>query len=496
MKADKAAWLLLVVVAAGLGYWLGVRHDSGARQATSSAADSRRILYYRNPMGQPDTSPVPKKDSMGMDYIPVYEGDATATEGVAVSPDRVQNLGVRTEAVSRRVLDVGLRAPGRVEVDERRVHVVAPRFEGWVERLYANAGGQPVTRGQPLFEVYSPELVSLQREYALAVRGAAAISDADGRAAMNRLADAALQRLRNWEISDDQVRQLAAGGEPRRTLTVHSPVSGIVSEKKAVQGIRFSPGDTLFEVTDISSVWVIADVPEQDLGRVHVGGTAAVSVSAWPGRTFTGKVSYVYPKLTTDTRTVPVRVELANPDGALKPSMVAQVQLAGAAQAAVLAVAEGAVIDSGERQVVMVRTGDGRFAPRDVRVGRRDGSYIEILDGVREGEVVVSAGNFLLDAESNLKAALQGFAGAERAPAAPVAYRTTGVLVSLDAAAGTAMIRHQPIAELKWPAMTMEFLLANRGLADGLKEGMAIEFEFVERAPGEWVVTRIESGKR
>jgi Cu(I)/Ag(I) efflux system membrane fusion protein len=496
MKADKAVWLLLVVIAAGLGYWLGGRHDGGTQETSGGAAGSRRILYYRNPMGQPDTSPVPKKDSMGMDYIPVYDGDAPAAEGIAVSADRVQSLGVRTEAVGRRVLDVGLRTPGRVEVDERRVHVIAPRFEGWVERLHVNAGGQPVARGQPLFEVYSPELLSLQREYALAVRGAAAIGDADGRAAMTRLAEAALQRLRNWEISDEQVRQLAAGGEPRRTLTVHSPVSGIVSDKKVVQGMRFSPGDTLFEVTDISSVWVIADVSEQDLGRVHVGGEARVSVAAWPGRTFTGKVSYVYPKLIADTRTVPVRIELANPDGALKPAMVAQVQLTGASQAAVLAVAESAVIDSGERQVVMVRTADGRFAPRDVRLGRRDGSYVEVLDGVREGELVVSSGNFLLDAESNLKAALQGFAGGTQAPAAAVAYRTHGVIVSFDAAAGTAMIRHQPIAELKWPAMTMEFLLANRGLAEGLKEGMAVDFEFVERAPGEWVVTRIDGGKR
>lgn len=322
---------LIAAAALGAGYWWGRASSEPATQAaagavtptassTASQADAasgKRVLYYRNPMGLPDTSPAPKKDPMGMDYIPVYEGEEPAVGGsdIRISADRVQKLGVRVEPVVRGDLVRVVRAAGRVEPDERRTYAIAPKFEGWVERLHVNATGQPVSRGQPLFEVYSPELVSVQREYAIAARGRDALANApeETRNAMQRLAEASLTRMRNWDLPDDQVASLARGGDVRRTVTFRSPVSGVVTERKALQGMRFMPGDTLYQVTDLSAVWVIADVFEQDLGLVRQGSTAKVAINAYPERAFSGRVSYVYPTLTAETRTIPVRIELSIP---------------------------------------------------------------------------------------------------------------------------------------------------------------------------------------
>jgi Cu(I)/Ag(I) efflux system membrane fusion protein len=483
-----------VALATGAGYWAGTKvsrdvTDGNPRGNTAPEAapqaGGKKLLYYRNPMGLPDTSPVPKKDPMGMDYIAVFEGEdrAASDSGITLSAEKVQKSGVKSVVVARLVLDRALRASGRVEVDERRTFTIAPKFEGWIERLHVNVTGQPVARGQALFEAYSPELVSAQREYAIASKAAAEASP-DSRAAMQQLADASLARLRNWNISDAQVKTLAAGGESR-TLTFTSPVAGVVTEKKAVQGMRFMPGDALYQIADTSAVWVVADVPEQDIALVKTGAKASVRVDAYPDRTFAGTVAYIYPTLKAETRTISVRVELANPGGLLKPAMYAQVEFATGARGAVLAVPTAAVIDSGTRKVVVVDLGEGRFEPREVKTGVRGDQFVEILDGVREGDRVVAAGNFLIDSESNLKAALGGM----EQPKA-VGHHAVGRLDAIDA--NTVTISHEPIASLKWPAMTMEFVPANAALFAGIKPGTAISFEFVERKSGEWVITKVE----
>ena len=500
--------LLLAAVGLG-GYTLGSRsrvpQDSAAAQASAApGAAPRKLLYYRNPMGLPDTSPTPKKDPMGMDYIAVYEGEETAsgagaTNELRISTEKVQKLGVRTEAAALRMLGRTVRASGRVEPDERRVTVISPKFEGYVERLHVNATGQPVTRGQGLFEVYSPELVSAQREYALALQGAQAMKEAgsDAATAMKQLADAALTRLRNWDLSADDVAGLARAGEVRRTVTLRSPVSGIVTEKKAFQGMRFMPGEPLYQVTDLSSVWVVAEVYEQDIGLVKTRAGAAVTLPAYPGQSFKGTVTYVYPTLKAETRTVPVRIELPNPQQLLKPAMFAQVDLQLGPATPVLTVPDSAVIDSGKRRIVLVQRAEGRFEPREVRTGARGDQYIEVLDGVKAGEEVVVAANFLIDAESNLKAAIGGLGmpagAAASAPgaAAAVGHQGIGNVESVDPAAGTVSLNHQPIPSLKWPAMTMDFKVANGSLLAGLKPGASVGFEFVERQPGEWVITRM-----
>jgi len=521
--------LVVAALAAGGGYWAGKRNAPGHDEATLQAAtesagpakNERKILYYRNPMGLPDSSPTPKKDPMGMDYIPVYagaadavdkmeevDGAAAATNQIRISTDKVQKLGVRTEAASLRSLERIVRAVGRIELDERRQYAIAPKFEGYVERLLVNVTGQVVGKGQPLFEVYSPELVSAQREYALAIQGVESLNNAgsEARSGMQQLADASLTRLKNWDISDEQVRDLASSGNARRTLTFRSPVSGIVTEKKAVQGMRFMPGDALYQVADLSTVWVIADVFEQDIGLLKSGTKAKVMINAYPDKKFEGTITYVYPTLNTQTRTVPVRVELANPGLLLKPSMFAKVELAVSGMAAVVTVPVSAVIDSGTRQIVLIQQGEGRFEPREVKLGARSDTYLEVIEGVKDGEQVVVAANFLVDAESNLRAAVGGFGhaahgaaaktGAEADKAAPAAkgsgHQAEGTVDSIDEKAGTVSVSHGPVASLKWPAMTMKFKAANETLLQALTPGAKVSFDFVERQPGEWVITAVK----
>jgi Cu(I)/Ag(I) efflux system membrane fusion protein len=516
---------LLGAVGAG-SYWLGSQARGAGSMASaaggqlpSPAPQQRKLLYYRNPMGLADTSPVPKKDPMGMDYIAVYEGEddsasgaGTAAGQVRISTEKIQKLGVRTEPAAMRVLGKTIRAAGRIEADERRTFVVTAKFEGYVERLHVNATGQPVGRGQPLFEAYSPELVSAQREYAIAIQGQEAMkgAGAEAQAGMRQLADSSLARLRNWDLSPTQVAALMKSGQPKRTISFPSPVSGVVTEKKAVQGMRFMPGDALYQVTDLSAVWVIADVPEQDIALVKPGAKARVTTTAYPNDAFEGRITYVYPTLKAETRSVPVRVELANPGQRLKPAMFAQVELGVGGQEPVLAVPDSAVIDSGTRRIVLVQMGEGRFEPREVELGARADNHVEVLKGVRDGEPVVVAANFLIDAESNLKAAVGGLGGhaghggpakgadapadgAAPAPASPAAvgHKAEGTVEAVDAKTGSISLNHGPVPTLKWPAMTMEFKAANAALLSSVRPGQAVRFEFVERQPGEYVVTSI-----
>ncbi|PKO86398.1 MAG: efflux RND transporter periplasmic adaptor subunit [Betaproteobacteria bacterium HGW-Betaproteobacteria-12] len=511
--AGLSIGVIAVAIAAGGGYWLGGRgtssHGDAVAPVVASVAEpvkkERKLLFYRNPMGLPDTSPTPKKDPMGMDYIAVYEGEdddePAAANQVKISTDKVQKLGVRTEAAQLRTLDKVVRASGRIEPDERRLYAISTKFEGYVERLHVNVTGQPVGKGQALFEVYSPELVSAQREYAIAAQGVEALKEAGGpaRDGMRQLAESALLRLTNWDISEEQVKALAKSGETKRTMTFRSPVAGIVTEKKAVQGMRFMPGEALYQVADLSSVWVVADVFEQDIGLVKSGAKAKIIINAYPGQTFEGTISYVYPTLNAQTRTVPVRVELANPGLLLKPAMFAQVELPVGAKGSVVTVPISAVIDSGARQIVLIQQGEGRFEPREVKLGARSDNHVEVIEGVSEGEPVVVAANFLIDAESNLKAAVGGFGHAAHGAAtkegqasAAVSHQAEGTVEGIDAPAGTISLEHDPVASLKWPAMTMEFKAANASLLQGLKPGAKVAVEFVERQPGEWVITSVK----
>jgi Cu(I)/Ag(I) efflux system membrane fusion protein len=371
-----------------------------AHEPGDAKKGKRRILHYRNPMGHPDTSPVPKKDSMGMDYIPVYEDEDGDDAAVKVSADRIQKLGVRTERAAMRVLARTIRATATVQIDEARQAAVTARFDGWIEKLMVPRTGDPVKKGQVLAEFYSPELVKTQLEHFISRRV--------DRRGNNAMAEGPLYRLRNFGIAEQDIAQILRTNETTRTLPLRAPMDGVVLEKKAVEGMRAAPGEPLFRIVDLSTVWMLAEVFEHDLGEIAVGQDVRAALLAFPGRRFAGKVAFVYPTMTAATRTARVRIELPNPDGALLPDMYGRVEIAARDAAPSLAVPDSAVIDSGTRRVVLVDKGEGRFEPREIETGRRGDGYVAVVEGLAEGEKVVVASNFLIDAESNLRSALRG----------------------------------------------------------------------------------------
>jgi len=486
-----------VIAALGIGYWAGNRHAPAAIVNAQSSGESgkpvageRKPLYYRNPMGLPDTSPVPKKDSMGMDYIPVYAGDEPDDKGVVrVSPARVQTMGVKTALAEEKTLEATVRAVGRLEIDERAIHDVAPRFDGWIERLYVNATGDAVKKGQPLFTVYSPDLVSTYKELAIARELQQRATDPAARASAEHLFAAGQERLKNWDMP-------AGGGHGDASrMTFTAPVSGIVKEKQALAGMNIKAGMTLFRIADLSTVWVIADVYEQDLERLRLGQAAHIGIDAFPDKTFHARVSYIYPTLNAETRTTQVRFELPNPDGLLRPGMFVHADIDTGGSRPRLTVPASAVIDNGSSRVVLIALDEGRFKPQPVETGLHSGELIEILKGLKAGDRVVTSANFLIDAESNLKAALSDLTPPTpgQSAAAKVAYKAVGILDAVDTAANSVTVTHEPIPALKWPSMTMDFDMAIHGLTRGMAPGTPIRFEFEQRGPGQFVITDIQA---
>jgi len=376
--------------------------------AAAKGGERGRIRFYRNPMGLPDTSPTPKKDSMGMDYLPVYEGEQDDDSSVKVSVGKLQKAGVRTEVAERRTLNTVVRAPGIVQEDERRKAVVSLRFEGFIDTVENVTTGSHVHKGQRLMRVYGPNLSSAAAEYlsALNARPDAGIS--------NQALKGARRRLENLDAPETFIADLERTREIPAYVNWPAPQDGEIVERTAVNGMRAGPGDVLFRIADHQVVWVLVDVAERDLSLIEVGQKASVRLRAYPDRVFIGKVALIYPHLMAETRTARIRIELPNPDEVLRPDMYADVEITTGAEAPVVTVSSSAVIDSGERQIVLLDKGDGRFEPRAVKLGRRGDGRVEIKEGLAENDKVVVSANFLIDAESNLKAALSGLDSGEK----------------------------------------------------------------------------------
>ncbi len=379
--------------------------DVGVAIATPAAAGEKRILYYRNPMGLPDTSSTPKKDSMGMDYLPVYDGEEADGSTVTVSAGKIQRSGVKTTQATLSSISQPILVPGVVEHDERKVSVISVRTDAFVERVFNVTTGAAIKAGEPLVTVYSKEFLAAGALYA-ADLGFAGKEKAKG----SRL------RLQNLGAPAEFIAEIEKSGAVPSSATLASLQSGVVLERMAVDGMMAQAGETLFRIADTSTVWIIADVPEYELASVQRGAAATVRFRSLPGREFTGKVNEIYPEIQAETRTAKIRVELPNPDGAMIAHMYADVEIAAGNGAPVVTVPDSAVIDSGDRQVVIVDLGEGRFEPRDVQVGMRGAGMVEISHGVAEGETVVVSANFLIDAESNLKAALSALTPVEAQP--------------------------------------------------------------------------------
>jgi len=376
--------------------------EASVPEAAPATPMDRKIKYYRNPMGLPDTSAVPKKDSMGMDYIPVFEGDDTDDGSVKLSPGKIQRTGVKSEPAAPRVIRTLIRAPGTVQLDERRTSIVSFRFEGFVESVENVTTGDHVHKGQALMRVYSPSMSSAAAEYLAVLSGSLGSQAVKG----------ARRRLENLGMPEKAIAEIERTREISLSVPWLAPQDGEIVERAAVSGMRAAPGDMLFRIVDHQVVWVLVDIAERDLERIAIGQTVDVRPRAFAHRAFSGKVALIYPHLNAQTRTARVRIELANPDGLLRPDMYVDAEINTGSPDPVLSVPDSAILDTGTRQAVFVDKGDGRFEPRDVKLGRRGDGYVEVRDGVAEDERVVVSANFLIDAESNLKAALKGFSEA------------------------------------------------------------------------------------
>ena len=337
----------------------------------------------------------------------------SAGGSVRLTAAQIREFGITFGSAEPRTLEEGVRTVGIVNFDETRIAQVAPKFGGFAERLYVDFTGRPVRAGEPLVEIYSPELVTAQEELLLAAgldRSLGESSVPGVPAGRSRLADAAMRRLRLWDISEAQIREILRTGTIRRTLTLHAPVSGVVVEKQVLRGQAVQPGQTLYTIADLSRVWLEAEIREQDAGSVREGSAATVELAAFPGRPLAGRVEYVYPTLQSEARTLKARIAIPNPGGRLKPGMYATVRLASPSRIA-LTVPSSAVVPTGERAVVFVDLGGGKLAPQEVEIGRVAGEYTEIVAGVEPGQRVVTSAQYILDSESNMAEVMKAMMG-------------------------------------------------------------------------------------
>lgn len=411
---------LALAIGLGVGYWFAQSGEGNDQVAMSmpQSEPEREPVFYRNPMNPEITSPIPAQDDMGMDYIPVYADDMGQQSGnpgtVAIDPVTLQNMGVRTALVERRSISRIVRAPGRIDYDEQRLSMVHPRVEGWIEKLYVDRVGDQIEADIPLLEIYSPQLVTSQEEYLLALNTLDAQRDsayADIRSGAETLATSARRRLEFLDVPEHQIQELERTRKVKNTLHIHSPAHGVVLAVNVREGQFVTPKSPLFKIADLSKVWVIADIYEYELPWVDVGAKATISLESLPGRVFEGTVSYVYPYLESRTRTVKVRMEFDNPDFALKPDTFATVEMRSLEDLDAIVVPTEAVIRSGTRNAVFVVKGEGRFEPRAVTLGVIAEDRIQILDGVEPGEEIITSGQFLIDSESNLREALSRMIG-------------------------------------------------------------------------------------
>lgn len=352
-------------------------------------------IYYLSRQSPPPNLQAPSPVTQETEEPPAVE----------ISPEKQQLIGVKTDVVKVIPLKKTIRTVGRIEYDERKIFTVNTKIEGWIEQLHIDYTGRYVKKGEPLAEIYSPELIATQQELITAIEWA---KDAKAKAGnmllrdAETLIDAGRQRLRLWDISDEQIRRIEETGKPIRTLTIYSPVSGYVVEKMVIQGMKVMPGEKLFNVADLSTIWIMADIYEYDMPFITVRQMAKIALSYFPGREFMSRIDYIYPALSGETRTAKVRFELPNPGGQLKPQMFTNVEIK-IDMGRRLAIPEDAIIDTGTRQVVYVDKGDGYFEPREVMLGVRAEGLREVIMGLKAGERVASSATFLIDSEAQMK---------------------------------------------------------------------------------------------
>ncbi|MCL4551115.1 MAG: efflux RND transporter periplasmic adaptor subunit [Bacteroidetes bacterium] len=370
----------------------------------------RKIAYYRSPMNPTQTSPVPQKDEMGMDYVPVY-ADQVGTNQIRIDPATQQNTGITTETVEKRKLSRNIRTTANIAYDETKLYTVTTKIMGYVEKLFVDYTGQLVRKGQPLLEIYSPDLVSTQEEYLQAIRyrkKMAGSSSVEAQKGADDLIQSAKRRLLYWDISEKEIQALEKRDAPQKTMTIYSAADGIVTDKMVINGQNIMPGMALYKIADLSTVWGLAQIYQYELPWIKLGDKVDLQLSYLPGKTFRGRITYIYPYLETDSKTIQVRIEIHNSGNyEFKPGMFADATIKSPLNLETVAVPNQAIIHTGTRDVAIIALGNGYFEPRNVILGARgDGGYVQVLNGINEGESIVTSSQFLIDSESNLNAAL------------------------------------------------------------------------------------------
>ncbi len=424
-KSDKPG------IAPDCGMKLEPVYADGGGPGADGSQPRGKLLYYKDPQNPDYHSEKPGLNpETGNELVPVYANDASsmAPGTVQISPEKQQLIGVQYGTAEITGGARSIRAEAKIAYDETRVAHVHTKVEGWIDKVFVDFTGQPVKKGQPLLTIYSPDMLASQRELLLAAKArdimkssptAGALSNSDS------LLDATRRRLELWDLSDAQIDQVLRTGEPIKNVTLYSPIEGYVLDRKAFANQKVMPDTDLYTVADLSTVWIMADVFEPDAPFIHVGQQARVSLASYPGKTLAARVSYIQPQVDPTTRTLKVRLEVANPGMLLKPDMFATVEFRVATPAAVT-VPTSAVLDTGERKTVFVDRGNGYFEPRQVETGDTAGDRVAILKGLKPGERVVTSGNFLIDSESQLKAAASGM-GAPSATPSPHAGHEPGM---------------------------------------------------------------------
>ena len=383
----------------------------------TGVSGEKKIAYYKDPMHPWFTSDKPgKAPDCGMDLVPAYEGESD-TKGIKIDPVTVQNIGVKTEVAEYRKLTKTIRATGKVDYDETKVYSVTTKIMGYVERLYVDYAGKTVRKGEVLMDLYSPELVTTQQEYLQALRYQKELDKSsieEARKGADDLVLSAKRRLLYWDIPENEIKALEERGTPKKTMTIVSPVDGIVMDKMVLKGQNVMAGMTLYKIVDLSTVWILADVYQYELPWLKVGQPAEIELSYLPGKRFSGTVSYIYPYLNMESKTVKVRIQMTNtPNIEFKPEMYATVELSSPLAINAVTVSDQAIIRTGARNIIVVALGGGYFDPRDVTLGVTADGYTQVLDGIQAGESIVTSSQFLIDSESNLKAAINQMKGHE-----------------------------------------------------------------------------------
>ena len=459
---------LLLALGAGGGYW-------AASQTAGSGPEAKAPLYWVNPMDPRDRRDAPAKDNMGMDFIPVYEEQKSGSPGtVTISPEIQQNLGVRLAKVERLPLHQQIETVGYVGYDEERLEAINARMAGWIRTLAIKNEGQRIAKGSLIYELYAPDLVNAQHEYLLALNTANPL-----------LLRAAEGKLKSLQVPADQIATLKRSRQVSETVRIYAPSSGYVSELKVREGQYVEPAAALFNISTLQQVWVSAEVFERQAGQLKVGDPVTMTLDYAPGRRWQGKVDYLYPTLDAATRTLKVRLRFDNPDEFLKPNMFAKVSIRSGKGEPQMVVPSEAVIRTGSQNRLVLALGDGGFKSVAVTLGAQFGDRVAILDGVEPGDSIVSSAQFLLDSESSIDSDFQRMTAVR-----PQQIWTQGEIQTLDLASRTLTVAHQPIPEWQWPAMEMDFAVADGVDMSKLAQGQRLHLQ-VEQQGDEYRIVNI-----